>query len=361
MMEQRVGLRAESRNFASPSLGAGMRLSIIYWLVMWAVLNAIAQIDMWETWYTFGARSFMFVFQIAMSWIIIRVVGRMESRSFSTKAMLVGAVAIVVASLHEVVAYFAFQVGMKSMSPVQLGPTLREILFWIGCYLGWSALFLAQQYSSEVVERERQLSELRAQAHDAQMRALRYQINPHFLFNTLNALATLIEERDTGPAERMVLSLSAFLRSTLALDPTQDITLAEELDIQKRYLDIERERFSDRLSVAIEIPDFLQSAKVPSLILQPLVENAVKHGIGALDHAVHIRIRAEADRNILQVHVENDAPERPRPSTGTGVGLRNVAERLATRFGGSGRLTSGQSKDGIFCSTITLPLRYGPA
>ena len=338
----------------------GMKLSVVYWLILWVVLTALAQIDMWETWYTFGARCFMTAFQIGMSWVIIRLVSRDRHTRFWSKVVLVCAIAPVVATLHDFVSYFAFQVGMDKPSPMELGPTLRNILFWTGPYLGWSALFLALQYSAEVVERERQLSELREQAYGAQMRALRYQIKPHFLFNTLNALATLIEERDVVPAERMVLSLSAFLRSTLALDPMQDITLAEELDIQARYLDIERERFSDRLLVEIDVPTALERARVPSLILQPLIENAVKHGVGALDRAVRIRISADDDRNILSVHIENDAAEHARASASTGVGLKNVAERLATRFGEAGRLTTGRTQEGRFRATIAFPLRFGP-
>jgi LytS/YehU family sensor histidine kinase len=153
----------------------------------------------------------------------------------------------------------------------------------------------------------------------------------------------------------MVLSLSAFLRSTLALDPVQDITLGEELEIQSRYLDIERERFSDRLTVSIDVPASLRGIMVPSLILQPLVENAVKHGVGGVERAVEVRIRAEAQGDTLLIHVENDAPEVPSAADGTGVGLKNVAERLAARFGTGGWLREG--RDGrVFRVTLCLPI-----
>jgi hypothetical protein len=341
-------------------LPAGVRMSIVYWLVVMAALTGIAWIDGWETWATFTVRCFMTVFAVAMSLIIIMLVARSRGRPFAAKAITVCAATVVIATVHDLVSYYAFRFGEMNTSALMLGDTLRNILFWIGAYLGWSALFLAQQYSTEVIDRERQLSELREQAYSAQMRALRYQINPHFLFNTLNALATLIEARDVVPAERMVLSLSAFLRSTLALDPMQDIPLAEELDIQVRYLDIERERFSDRLTVDMELPTELRRAQVPSLILQPLVENAVKHGVGSVDGAVCINICAEADRNVLSIHVDNDAREHARASFSTGLGLKNVAQRLATRFGEAGRLSSGQTPDGRFRATVSLPLRYTP-
>jgi LytS/YehU family sensor histidine kinase len=243
-------------------------------------------------------------------------------------------------------------------TPLMFSSALRMIVYWFAQFLGWSALLLALVYHHEVKDREQQLSSLREQAYGAQMRALRYQINPHFLFNTLNALAALIEERELPNAERMVMSLSAFLRSTLALDPLQDISLAEELDIQARYLEIERERFSDRLSVQLDVPDELRSARVPSLILQPLVENAVKHGVSTLDRRVQVRIRAETAGKMLAIHVENDAPVEECRTEGTGVGLRNVAERLAARFGTEGRLES-EKQDGIFRATLTMPLRCG--
>lgn len=352
-----VGLEPDSRRAL---LRAGMKLSVLYWSVFCVLLTIVAGLENWDTLPIFGVRLSMTLFSIGLSWLIIRMVAPNRGTRFASKALLVCFVTVIAATAHHFVSFYAFRVIGENQTPMMLTSSLRNIFYWLGMYLGWSALYLALQYSAEVVERERQLSELRTQAHGAQMRALRYQINPHFLFNTLNALATLIEERDVGPAERMVISLSAFLRSTLALDPMQDITLAEELDIQARYLDIERERFSDRLTVEIDVPPEAARAKVPSLILQPLVENAVKHGVGALDRMVRIRIAAEAGADTLRIHVDNDAAEHARPSASTGVGLRNVAERLATRFGEAGRLTSGPAEDGHFRATVTLPLRHGP-
>ncbi|MBA2918283.1 MULTISPECIES: sensor histidine kinase [Sphingomonas] len=339
---------------------AGLKMSILYWLVLLAALTTLGLMGGQETWATFAIRCLMTAFSVAMSWVIILLITHYRNPSFAFKAILVCAIVVVVATAHALVAYRAYQFADRNTSPMMLGEMLWSILFWNDAYLGWSALFLAQQYSAEVTDRERQLSELREQAYGAQMRALRYQINPHFLFNTLNALATLIEEQDVKPAERMVLSLSAFLRSTLALDPMQDITLAEELDIQARYLEIERARFSDRLRVEMDVPGELNRARMPSLILQPLVENAVKHGIGTVDGTVCIRICAEADRNVLSIHIDNDASEHARPATSTGLGLKNVAERLATRFGEAGRLTGGYLPDGRFRATVSLPLRFRP-
>jgi sensor histidine kinase YesM len=337
---------------------AWLRLSLVFWLVLHFILTGVAMLDGWENWFTFGIRCVMTSFGLAMTWLIGKAVERLGTLRFSALATIVVLMAAVIATVHYIISYYLFRLDMKNISPMMLAEAMRGIVGWTECYLAWGALFLAQVFSLRILERERQLSELREQNYGAQMRALRYQINPHFLFNTLNALATLIEEGEARNAERMVLSLSAFLRSTLALDPMQDITLADELDIQARYLEVERERYSDRLTVSFDVPEPLKQARVPSLILQPLVENAVKHGVGALDQAVRILIRADTDRNILSIHVENDAPEHARVSTGTGTGLKNVAQRLATRFGDQASLNSERTAEGVFRATVAMPLRY---
>lgn len=337
---------------------AGLLISVGYWTVLLVVLTGLAVLDGWETWGTFIGRCINTVIAIAMSAVIAWAVTAFRRGSFTIKAWFVLALTLIVSSVYFFVSYFVFKLVGANDTPLMLSSALRMILYWFAQFLGWSALLLALVYHHEVQERERQLSSLREQAYGAQMRALRYQINPHFLFNTLNALAGLIEERELPNAERMVLSLSAFLRSTLALDPLQDIPLSEELDLQARYLDIERERFSDRLSVRLDIPADLRGAMVPSLILQPLVENAVKHGVGSVDRAVRVRIRAKAADDILVVEVENDAPEIAHPAQGTGVGLKNVAERLAARFGTAGRLSSAKLGD-VFRVTLNMPLKVG--
>jgi hypothetical protein len=344
------------RDSARRVMRAGLLIAAGYWTVLLAVLTALALIDGWETGATFFARCINTLIAIAMSAAIALGVTAVRG-GFMVKAGLVLVMTLAAASAYFVITFYVFRLFGENETPMMLASALRMILYWFAQFLGWSALLLALVYHHEVQDRERQLSSLREQAYGAQMRALRYQINPHFLFNTLNALAALIEERELPNAERMVLSLSAFLRSTLALDPLQDITLGEELDIQARYLDIERERFSDRLSVAIDVPDALRSALVPSLILQPLVENAVKHGIGAVDRAVKVRIRAERQDGALLVHVENDAGGAAASAGGTGVGLRNVGERLAARFGGAGRLDCGMTGDQVFRATVALPFR----
>jgi two-component system, LytTR family, sensor kinase len=201
-------------------------------------------------------------------------------------------------------------------------------------FIAWSALYLALQYASEVRDLERSGAELRSAARAAELRALRYQVNPHFLFNTLNSLSSLVMTGRSHGAERMIANLSAFFRASLSGDPTQDVTLAEEISLQRLYLDIEAVRFPERLIVDIDYPPELGSSCVPGLILQPLVENAVKHGVSNNSRPVTITLRADVFEGALRLSVEDDgAPAGNGGANRTGVGLRNVCDRLAARYG----------------------------
>lgn len=225
-------------------------------------------------------------------------------------------------------------------------------------FFGWSCMFISLIFSFELHDRGRRLAAAREEALSAQMRALRYQVNPHFLFNTLNSIAGLIEEGSATQAERMVLSLSTFLRTTLSLDPMHDVPLVDEISLQEEYLEIERERFSDRMAFNIDLPEDVHRALVPSLILQPLIENAIKHGVGATAGKVEIALRAERDADRLRVTIENDMPiDDGKKPDGMGVGLRNVAERLNARFQGDGQFSSGTIAPGRYRASIDLPWR----
>lgn len=225
-------------------------------------------------------------------------------------------------------------------------------------FFGWCCLSLVLSYSLALAEGERRMAALREEALTAQMRALAYQVNPHFLFNTLNAMAGLIEEGANAHARGMVLKLSAFLRKTLTLDPTQDIPLKEELALQSDYLAVESTRFSDRMTVSFSVDEGMNDIRVPPLILQPIFENAVKYGVGATRGAVEIALRAERLGGALVISVENDAPqaEAGEMPAGMGIGLRNVADRIATHFSGAASLSSGYIRPGRFGVRLLLPL-----
>lgn len=235
------------------------------------------------------------------------------------------------------------------------------LVYSMATFVGWSFFFVALLYSFELRERERRLAITREEALAAQMRALRYQINPHFLFNTLNSITGLIEEGQTVAATRMVMSLSNFLRTTLELDPLHDVRLADELALQAGYLHIEGERYSDRMKLRMDVANGLEEALVPSLILQPLIENAVKHGVGRSSEPVEIVISAAKVGQTLEIAVENDiaaeAESGRRHAPGTGIGLKNVADRVQARFPGVGACMAGLVTPRRFRAAITMPLR----
>jgi hypothetical protein len=212
--------------------------------------------------------------------------------------------------------------------------------------------------SFAAAENARQAASARALAHTAQLRALRLQLDPHFLFNTLNAISGLIVTRRLQEADLMMVKLAELLRSTLAAEGREFSTLEEELDLADAYLEIQRARFGDRLRVHVECPESLMSAQVPSLILQPLLENSVKYSAEPTEDAVAIEIRIAARDRLLVLEVED---ERASSSTaqmaapGAGIGLRNIRERLAASFGQGARLDTAQTATG-FLATIRLPL-----
>ena len=234
---------------------------------------------------------------------------------------------------------------------------LKSLFFCWATYFGWACIFLTLLYSHDVRDRERRLAVVREEALSAQMRALRYQVNPHFLFNALNSVAGLIEEGAGSRAGRMVMSLSTFLRTTLSLDPLHDAPLADEVAVQAEYLEIEHERFADRMTFQVDLPAAVGQARVPSLILQPLIENAVKHGVCATPGPVTITLTARREGDRLRLTVENDMPldQTGAKPAGMGVGLTNVAARLNARFHDQARFTAGPAAPGRYRATLELP------
>ena len=225
-------------------------------------------------------------------------------------------------------------------------------------FIAWAALYLALCYAAEAQMLERRTAQLRGAAQAAELRALRYQVNPHFLFNTLNSLSSLVMTGKREEAERMILNLSNFFRTSLSGDPTEDVPLSAEIQLQRLYLDIEGVRFPDRLLVKVDLPERLRNACVPGLLLQPLVENAVKYGVARSRRPVTIGLAAREDSGGLVLTVENDGePGDVRTEEqGTGVGLANVRDRLAARFGDRASCRWGPLPGGGFRVTLTMPI-----
>lgn len=209
-----------------------------------------------------------------------------------------------------------------------------------------------------VDERERRLAAALAAAQEAQLAALRFQINPHFLFNSLNAVMSLVGSGRNRDAETVVARLAEFFRATLSSEPDAMVTLEEELDVLGAYLDIEAARFGERLHVVIDLPDNLARAAVPHFLLQPLAENAIKHGVAPSKRKVTVTVSAAAREGRLVVQVRDDgAGGAAAGSKGEGVGLRNVAARLRAHYGEAAALRSERQPKG-FLAEVALPLSF---
>ena len=191
-------------------------------------------------------------------------------------------------------------------------------------------------YHFQTMAQQRDIARAHALAYDAQLRMLHYQINPHFLFNTLNAISTLVLEKRNAQAEGMLLKLAGFLRYSLDRQPTEMTALTAELDAQRKYLEIEQTRFEDKLKVRFNIEPGLENARVPSLILQPILENAIKYAITPRTEGGSIDVSAFRDGNALKIRIEDDGPGLPSTETGPrrkGLGLANARERLELLYG----------------------------
>jgi signal transduction histidine kinase len=233
---------------------------------------------------------------------------------------------------------------------------INGALFYTFIPMAWSVLYFGIKYYQDAqVERERALA-AEGEAHRARLQALRYQLNPHFLFNTLNAVSTLIVERKNQDAERMVARLSDFLRLTLECDADVEVPLADELDFARRYLDIEQIRFGDRLTVHEDVDPETLSAQVPPLLLQPLVENAVRHGIMPREEGGTLHIEARHVGQRLLLRVMDDGPGPPgAKGDGNGVGLSNTKARLESLYGSDHRFSLRRADGGGCIVRIELP------
>jgi sensor histidine kinase YesM len=218
------------------------------------------------------------------------------------------------------------------------------------------ALFQITYARKSTMRSERQLTEARSAAQQAQLQALRYQLNPHFLFNTLNSISSLIVTRRNEDAEQMTSKLSSFLRSSLTCDPAGLVPLEEELALIEEYLDIEAVRFGERLDVHIELEPEAGAVLIPSFLVQPLVENAIKHGVAPSRDPVVIKISAALEDGQLCISVDNGCVphEEGFRAGGAGVGLMNVRQRLSAVFGERASLTTTKRENG-FTATICIP------
>ena len=245
------------------------------------------------------------------------------------------------------------------------------LFIWPLTLLGaWSALYFAINYFLKVEEQADRLERLEAQATSAQLAMLRYQLNPHFLFNTLNSISTLVLLKQTEPANAMLTRLSSFLRHTLVTQPGGKVTVAQEVETLKLYLDIERMRFEERLQTDFRVEDTAAKAQIPSMLLQPLIENAIKYGVSPLEEGAEISLLAQIVGPRLRITVSDSGPgvdvggvadDLPavmathKRRNSTGVGLANIRDRLAQAYGDDHRFEIRSPESGGFTVIIEIP------
>ena len=224
--------------------------------------------------------------------------------------------------------------------------------------LCWSGLYFGVKYYQQLQQQTEQTLMATAAAHQAQLKMLRYQLNPHFLFNTLNAISTLILDGANDTANKAVTRLSDFLRYTLDNDPMKRVTLGSELAALDLYLEIEKVRFGDRLVIEKSIEAAASEALVPSLILQPLIENAIKYAISPMEEGGTLRITARVQHETLVMQLSDTGPGLGTPGApkkSGGVGLQNTRERLQQLYGDKQAFTLAPNEPQGLRITINIP------
>jgi LytS/YehU family sensor histidine kinase len=250
--------------------------------------------------------------------------------------------------------------GMAVAAPgVTLKSIIGQLFLTFTVLAGWSALYFGINFYLIVEEQNDQLQRLGTQAASAQLAMLRYQLNPHFLFNTLNSISTLVLLKETERANAMLSRLADFLRFTLIYEPTAHVTLAQEVQTLKLYLEIEKMRFESRLRPVFEIDPRAERARLPSLLLQPLVENAIKYAVSPSEEGAEIAVSARLVGERVRIAVSDTGPglieNKLGPSLSTGVGIANIRDRLVQAYGPNHRFDSRSTPGGGFVVEIEIP------
>jgi two-component system LytT family sensor kinase len=256
-----------------------------------------------------------------------------------------------------------FQYVNTPEKPFRLSQTLQWIIFNSSENYGIYGLILLLnqvfRYYRRYREGELRASQLETQLTQAQLQALKMQLHPHFLFNTLHSISALLH-RDPDTADRMIARLGDFLRLTLDNSGAQEVSLQKELEFLKCYLDIERVRFQDRLTTSLDVEPCTLDTPVPNLILQPIVENALRHGLAHRSAPGHLEISAKRENGSLRIQVRDNGPglstiTRPKTNTREGLGLSNTRARLEQLYGSAHRFEIENAPGGGLVVTLEIP------
>jgi sensor histidine kinase YesM len=307
----------------------------------------------------------------AISLILSVIYGHLIKRRAAVTWSVTGIVLVLAVAGYAAIDAWLQGIYYSGIRDATFAQRILALAFLDGTLLGaWSALYYAINFFLQIEEQADRLERLEAQATSAQLAMLRYQLNPHFLFNTLNSISTLVLLKQTEPANAMLTRLSAFLRHTLVSEPGSKVTIAQEVETLQLYLGIERMRFEERLRTEFHIEPEAANACLPSMLLQPLVENAVKYAVSPQEEGACISLSAQLVGQRLRVAVSDTGPGlREAPSrasysaalagvgrtTSTGVGLANIRDRLSQAYGEDHRFEIRNPPEGGFTVIIEIP------
>lgn len=342
-------------------IGFWLTFAVLYTLQSYSVRMAAGQrIELWPF---LGTELLYVAYWLLFTPLILRASRRFRIEPGRVRAGVARHVVfgVLIGALHRAI-YDGTMLAIRATPELPFSITRlgRMVLnyFDYGVFLYLLVVFIdhAVEYHERYAREEVRAARLRSDLHVAELAALRARLEPHFLFNTLNSIAVLIEE-DPRRARTMLDELSALLRLVLTAPRAEEVSLRAEIEFLERYVSIERTRFGDRLSVRMAIEPETLDARVPYMILQPLVENAVRHGVGSLPGAGRIEIRAAADGGQLRLEVcDTGLGAETRSEEGTGVGLANVRSRLRTLYGADGVVEIGKGGEFGWIVRVSLPL-----
>ena len=337
--------------------------SALFWIAMFT--NHTTQmllVNDKEDLYAISWRASMNVLAFILCLPLGKVIAGTLHLGLSRRILAIGGAAVPISFVYACVGAYVWQVVLKNppMPYSVLVGLIVQSQYNLMLFLMWAAFCSVILYSAQLQDRERTLLQAQVLAREAELKMLRYQINPHFLFNTLNAVSALIVTGQALAADAMINKLARFFRNALSRESSAKVTLTEELRVQLEYLNIELTRFPERLSWSTHIEPGLDNALVPHLILQPLVENAIKHGVARTSAPVELKISVARRGAELFVTVENGMgagakSDLQQQQAGEGVGLANVARRLESFYGSDAGLRAAQ-RDGRFTVDLRMPL-----
>ena len=342
----------------------------LFWslqLAGWGVFGAgmfVAGISHWPLAYTVVAKTSLTLFGFAASLALRAVYRELFRRRVALPVIVGAAVPLSYGAAGLWMAPHNLVVDSYRAAPALARfPDFGNTIYFFFVLLCWSALYFSIPAFRELaLERER-LLRAEARAHEARLAALRLQLQPHFLFNALNAVSTLVTDGRPAEANRMLARLADFLRATLERKDTAEVPLADEIAFTRQYLEIEEVRFGERLRVEVDIDPAARGALVPAMILQPLVENAVRHAVLPRTEGGAIGIVASRENGTLHLFVHDDGPG-PAPGgvettvpARNGLGLANTRQRLEELYGAGAELTLGTSDRGGLAVSLRLPWR----